>query len=425
MQQRKLAVLLGITFVLLLSAAVVVGLFSFQQPVSREQPQVLLSVQPENVKASAIDAFAQWKKAEAPLQKTGIDGIFYAITKNGDVSFYSKEGTSFSKLRADGKYDITVSCSREEIPVQITYIEKDGKTEGYGLFVNRDADASVHYYDYIFFRLCTPTGLLAKDGQLLLLLDYEEDRLYRKKQYGDSFYFNPATKETEPVFSQAQRGFDKQARLRTDYAVLTDSILVQTQAPFLFLSGRFHAVDSGKTDLYAMGKQDEYNTDNNRYKTNVLGNLFYIINGKVTFWQEKEQTNGFVLTDADGTVLQSYDGDFDADYILCDNLLLQKGNGQIYDALTGQTYVIPLAVACDAIALYQSEDSRYVAVVTKDAANGAAVCFYDTLQNISYVSADPVWMQTVTVLVGNDGTFTVCVAYSGDAQTVRHYTYSF
>lgn len=424
MHSKKWLVLLSLSLILLLIAAVGVVFFAFGQNESRPAPKIL-HIQPQQVNEQAIDAFKEWKKADAPLMPTGTDDIFYAMTADGDVSFFKKDGQSFSSLRADGQYKMVLSCSREEIPVTITYIEQDGKTEGYGLFVNRDPAAQVHYYEYVFCRLCTPPASLAKDDDLLLMLDYSPARLYAEKEYGDLFYYNSADGQLTPVFSQAQRGLDKGAKLRTDYTVITDYTLEKNQNPFLFFSGRMYATDSGQYDIYATGTKDAYNTDNNRFVKDVLAPVFYQINGKVTYWQEKPTGNGFVLTDADGQEFFAFDGSFNEDYLLHEELLLQKSNGQILNVSSGQTSAAPLTVVSDAIALNSSKNGRYFAVLAEDEQKGATIYFYDTQQQTSFMTSDPVWMQTVGIHVTDDGCFVVCVAYDEGAQNVRHYIYSF
>lgn len=70
---------------------------------------------------------------EFPPLLTDIPNIFYTVNpKNGDVSFFEYSPTGLNPYGGEVfSVEKTVTCSHQDIPVTLSYIEKDGKVAGY------------------------------------------------------------------------------------------------------------------------------------------------------------------------------------------------------------------------------------------------------------------------------------------------------
>ena len=114
--------------------------------------------------------------ADHPLLPTDFDGIFYSADPNGNFEVYEYKNGAFTKIDASGTVTATVSLSNQNIPAEITYLKRDGKVDGYGLFTTSNSDAPVDIYDYVFCRVKTMPKQFS--GDALLLLDTKKDDFY-------------------------------------------------------------------------------------------------------------------------------------------------------------------------------------------------------------------------------------------------------
>ena len=115
---------------------------------------------------------------------------------NGNFEFYEYKNGAFTKIDASGTVTATVSLSNQNIPAKITYLKRDGRVDGYGLFTTANSDAPVAIYDYVFFRVKTMPKQFS--GDALLLLDTKKDDFYQaEKVYEEAYTLNLSIRAIE------------------------------------------------------------------------------------------------------------------------------------------------------------------------------------------------------------------------------------
>ncbi len=388
----------------------------------------------EPVKTVA-DVFSTYTDAGYPLLETDIPGVFYAMSKSGDVNFFKAQNGSIERIADVGTFDVTVTCSGQKLPVTIRYVEVDGKTAGYGLFTNAD-HPEVYLYDYAFFKVTDQFDGYASRSKLLLLADTEKSRFYDEaKVYSESFYLYES-KETKNFLNEDQRIVDLNARLRADYKMFTDGILHQTEDKILFFSSRFYN-DYGysdQVDIFISGGSGE-NVDNNRYILDVAS---------LDFWKTEDGIRYFRLNSADETdaaaattfslmnykdktseEIISFDGSLKEDYILSGTKLFNIGTGEIYDVVTGNTAKFDYSKFNTSFTpdLFKAgEDGKYCLIRGRSNLGKPSLAIIDTETGESYTYTDNVFGHIASMQALSDGTIILSLAASEAAESYYQLT---
>jgi len=303
---KRYKAILSILLVILVAFTVVTvtGVIDINKMVTEKEKET------EIPKNSYEDVFTTYTAAGLPLLKTDIENVFYTMSTHGDVAFFEIADGKVANIPLTGTKNMSVSCSGQTLTAQVHYIEKDGRTMGYGLFTN-DLHPEVFLYDYAFFKLTNQFSAYMSKSDLLLLIDVEKERFYDEdKVYSESFYVSSEDK-TSYFLNEDQRIVDLSARLRTDYKMFTDDILHQEESKIMFFSSRFYNdyAYSDNVDIFLSGGSGE-NVDNNRYIQNIASldfwktdeGVLYFVNVEDSTENTDEQTvpSAFTLNLFDG-----------------------------------------------------------------------------------------------------------------------------
>ncbi len=279
-----------------------------------------------------------------PIMKTDIDGVYYTMSKDGEVKFYTVDGTTIAQQSESDAFDVTVVCTEQKIPAKIhCYTSKDGQITGYGLFTTDSSDAEVYIYDYAFFKLSAlPDAYGAEDSYLVLVDTTKEDFYSNNKVYEENFRFNTSSGEAKNILSTDNRAFDDVGAYRGDYTMLTDDAVKRCGENFLFFSSRqYHLYSkSHMADIYMAGGSGN-NRDNNRYIEDVVDLWFaFDAEGRVLALQRKG--DGFDLIAYDGkeaTVVRSFSDSYD-NYIRSGDYIISKETFTVYGLTDGSEKVL-------------------------------------------------------------------------------------
>ena len=421
---KRYKIILSVLLVVLVAAAAVVvsGVFDINKRLESNTPGI------NTEDGTYTDVYKVNTSAALPLMKTGFENVFFTMTKQGEVKFYEAVSGSFTEIEESGSFETSAECSGQTLPAVIHYLERDGKTEGYGLFTNL-IYPDVLLYDYAFFKVTAlPAAFADSKGTMLMMLDVDNERFYNdEKVYSEIFYLY-ADHTTKHFLSEDQRTIDIYARLKTDYKMFTDDIL--TQEPdnrVLFFSSRNYVAfaESDKCDIFTSGGSGT-NVDNIVYIEDVAALHFGQKDGKLLYLRENEETdeNGdasFVLNASDGKeseTVTTFTGDPDTDYIISGNYILDRLTGEIYDVMTGETKALAfenydIYFAPDMFAV--SENGRFC--VIRGTLEGKSACGIADLEtNRIIVYADDIFGYIANAQALNDGTIIISVA-NGESGT--------
>ena len=384
---------------------------------------------------TVADVFSTYTDAGYPLLETDIPGVFYAMSKSGDVNFFKAQNGSIERLADVGTFDVTVTCSGQKLPVTISYVEVGGKTAGYGLFTNAD-HPDVYLYDYAFFKVTDQFDGYDSRSKLLLLADTEKSRFYDEdKVYSESFYLYES-KETKNFLNEDQRIVDLNARLRADYKMFTDGILHQTEDKILFFSSRFYN-DYGysdQVDIFISGGSGE-NVDNNRYILDVASLDFWKTEDGIRYLRlnSPDETDAAAATtfslmnykDKTSEEIISFDGSLKEDYILSGTKLFNIATGEIYDVVTGDTAKFDYSEFNTSFTpdLFKAgEDGKYCLIRGRSNLGKPSLAIIDTETGESYTYTDNVFGHIASMQALSDGTIILSLAASEAAESYYQLT---
>ena len=318
-------------------AAASVGLFVYSG-VFRPQPQ-----NPPQTTAAPIDAqpvsadgvIRLRAAADYPLMPTEIEGVFVSANPYGLFNFYEYSASGFTACTDAQEMDVTVTCSHQQLPAKLHYLQRGEQITGYGLFLTTLFEDDVRLYDYAFLHL---TNMPASYGSAdaMLLVDFDEaDFAKTDKTYTEVLSFDLSSGKSERLTSDNGRTPDMMGRLRTDWAQMNTALL-RFGADKWYLSGRNYQLDSTTADIIR-------NTDTSNQKptwiaSGLYENVFYTENG--TLFYLKQTDGGFdtysLTADSKETKLASYMGSVD-DFLFSGGYMLEKNTLALTRLATGES----------------------------------------------------------------------------------------
>ena len=416
---KRYKVVLSLLLVVLVAVAAVVvsGVFDVNRRAERQ-------TEANDNRAESADyteAFVTNTDVALPLLKTTLPGVYYTMSKEGDVRFYELKNGAPAQISETGSFEVTAACSSQELPAVIHYLDRDGHVYGCGLFTNL-LYPDVMLYDYGFFEV---TDLFPGfNGSRLLLIDVDSSRFYSNDKVFSEAFILDSDNNARFLLSENQRTVDFSARMKTDYHMFTNGILDQgNSGNVLFFSSRYYIdyAESGKLDIFTSGGSGE-NVDNVRYVVDVDSLYFWRTDGGLRYFVKT--ADGFELrsvaaADAEPEVIERFSGDLAADYIVDGVYLFRKSSGEVYNVLTGDASSVNYGVfrtGFKADLFFISPGGRYCVVRGANTDNVAAVGLMDLKTGTMTAYTDEVFGFLASAVVTDDGAAVLSVA-TGESGT--------
>lgn len=304
-------------------AAFSVWLAFYSATLKETQPTV---VSPENTTTQSFteDTATPLKVYDSPMLETDIDNVLLSVHSSGIFTFYEITNGNLSQCTDTKTIEVTAPCSHQNIPATIYYLERNGKTSGYGLFTTSISSEDIRLFDYAFFRLTNmPSGY--SDAKHILMVDFDgKDFAFSDKTYSELFAFDINTGKTTKITGDNGRTVDRYGRLRSDWAQLNDA-LIEFSADKFYLSGRNYLLDSTNADILFI--EGNTKTKPTWKSSGIYENYMNAENGNLYYAKE---TNGgfeiFCMT-KDGTEnrISAYSGNIE-DYLFFGDYIFNKNN---------------------------------------------------------------------------------------------------
>jgi hypothetical protein len=275
----------------------------------------------------------------------------------------------------------TLAATYEKIPVTVNYIEKDGKSCGYGVFTS-DMSADVDVYSYAFVKLTAkPSGYGAG---YLLLADFDKNNFYKAdKIYSEIYNLDLASGKTSTYVSNNTRLIDKNGSFRQDWTMLTDDFMKNLGGAKYFFSSRYYTADEKGERADVMVLSDAYRPE--IVAKDILGTWF--VNDANGMHYLKKTANGFknvVSVNGEERALAEFEGDYFADYLQAGKWLINKKSLALTDLLTGSTKTLKDINISSADSFLISPDGNKLVF----ASNGETNANGTPVQQIVYCTAD-------------------------------------
>lgn len=289
----------------------------------------------------------------SPLLKTDIAGVYYTITTDGVVKFYTLSESGLTEVEASGKKEIKVTVSNESLKATVYYLRKDGVLNGFGLFT-ANMDANVQIYEYAFFKvinvpvISSVPAAYKKNSSALLLIDTDKEDFYNNnKVYEEQFLVDLESGISKSYLYIMNRAIDDRGAGRADYAMLTDEVIKdKSGSSILFFSARhYHLYDTAKTlDIFKSGGSGN-NTDNNRYVKDILGMYAKNSDKGVIFLAHNADKTAVEVRRYDGKNIEKlyeFPGKYDS-FIRSGDYLINTQNNTLYSIITGKSFSLNIS----------------------------------------------------------------------------------
>ena len=274
-----------------------------------------------------------------PYLKTDIDGLFYTMSPQGEVTFFKYEEGFFNAVESGGTYSVSVNMSEKTVKADVTWVKSDGRLTGYGLYAA--PNGSYALYPYVFFHMMEfGSKYDGKSGAYVLLADTTADDMYKNdKVYEEPFLYYTGSGNTERYLSEANRTPGYSGAKRADYSMLTEDLVKDARNYQLFLSGRNYGDLDVRVDLLREGGSGN-NVDNIVVASNILlnwakytdsGNVRYLVkNGSSV--EERE----YSFSDKSAKTVRTFENVSESDILISGDVLFVRGSGLACNLLTGK-----------------------------------------------------------------------------------------
>jgi len=330
-----------------------------------------------------------------PLQ-TDIDNIFYTVNPtDGTVGFYEYSPAGLAPYNGTvNTIEKTVTCSNQDIPVTLYYIEAAGKITGFGLFTPAISQAPVNIYEYAFFKITAlPSGY--GTGGALLLIDFDKNNFWIKdKLFTDAFVIglDSDNTKTRRLTTDNARTVDSSGGLRSDWIILTDDFLENVGGKAYFLSSRDYALDKkGQvSELLSIAEPKPP-----RVVTDMLGLWARVTENGIAYLRATQTGfDSILFADNKESVIKSFTGDYFKDYLSCGNYLFNKKSLVLTDLLTGTEKTLMNIQAGSAAFLSVSPDGAWAVIASPGtgetpAKAGQTLVFYSLATDAVKTVAEP------------------------------------
>lgn len=279
------------------------------------------------------------KSVITPYVPTDIKSLAYTVNTASEIKFFQFNGTEYTETAETGHIAVNIPLSNQQIPVDIHYVQRDGKLTGFGLFTASEND-DVYIYD---FMLCKITNLpkgYEKEGKCLLLATTSVTEAYALNPVWEEAYeMDLASGKMTRFLSEGNRMLDIKGAVRPDFCMLTQDSISSETGKIPFFSSRAYEItdENKKTDIYVKNGGEESAAVKDVADTYVKptsdGGFVYIRKTEGGFNTE-HYLNG------KSAVIQEFFSGYGEQYVRSGDRILSKEDGRLYT--TYDTTVIDL-----------------------------------------------------------------------------------
>ncbi len=345
-------------FSVLLVAAIAAVYFTLNGTIKRKPD---LSGDVENgvyksAEFSQLDSYSL--KTGYPLVQSDIDSLYYCVSPDGNVKYYEYNAGKISEFNGVVKQlQVNVELSYNKIPITLYYIEKDGKTTGYGLFTNADTNNNVNLYSYVFAHITDSPVLYGLKGKMLLLNTNPEEAYNSDKTYTEIFDVNMTDGTCSNVFSQRDRTVDKSGKMTERWNILTDSFIKSVGQKASVISGRLYDSDTDTYDVFDMNKSINKPDALGMYGTFLRDNK----DGSYIFLKKTAKGFKSVKYISQEEDIVSFEGDIKKDFVFSGNWVYSVKERTFTNLIDGKKIISESTEAIDMFTV-NSDGSKIVAV---------------------------------------------------------------
>lgn len=346
---------LTVLLVLIAAAAAVAVWWLYTNP-----PQSRTEQNHTTISESLDSVLVTRKITNIPFMATDLDHVFYTADAVGNIVYYELANGEYTEIAPTGTMDLTVPLSGQQIPVKISYMERDGILTGFGLFTSDSAATGVYIYNFVMFKICNLPAAYAADGKCLLLAHTNQQNAYTMDTvWEEAYVLNRADGTTQRFLSENNRTLGINGAVRSDFCLITDTALTAQTAviPFLSARGRDQSNDENAAlDIYVKNGAKETLAAQNaigRYVKPLENGAFAFIRKTDGGFETVKSENGTE------TVISSFYAGFGTACIRSGDWILSKEDGRVYSTYDARSYT-PTGYKINPLVFAVSPDEKYI-----------------------------------------------------------------
>ncbi len=312
---------------------------------------------------SNIETGAKLSEIQVVRQSTGdkyiqsdIENVYYSVSSENEVKYFEYENGAMKPIQANGTVNAQVAMDKENLPVTINYVKTGDSIFGISIFRSEDNPGST-LHNVITFKLVDLPQQHKADGKALLLAVANSESVSRRYNlWTDSFIVDLKSGATTR-FLTADKNSNSYS---VAYSVLTNSAYATDGEMIPFFTTREYVDGSGKKDLFVKN-----GTNESLFATDVYGEYIYADKDVIAYLKATE--TGFNVVKKENTkeekVVFSLYGNFSTDYLYHQEYILNKNDGNLYNAKTGEEIALAGYKMSNAEMMSISPDGRYLVVL--------------------------------------------------------------
>ncbi len=312
-----------ITFVLILITLVIAVAFvcvKFVPMLNEEQEPTEPVTEMKNLSELRVDR----EDVSAKYMQSDIKSIFYSWLPENVVQYYQYDDKKIKVSQPTGNVSATMKMGEDEINVTVDYVQNEDGIFGMGFYSN---EQNISYKKVVFKLTNLPKGY-EQEGKALLLATTDTNVLSEgNSRWADSFVVELETGKTTRFLSNTETDLEKAA----GFSVLTDEAYMTSDGKIPFFTTRKYEAISGKKDIFVKEGTKEYS-----FAEDVYGS-YVVVDGTAIVYMRATET-GFNVVRKDGeeeTVVFTFEGDFNMNYLCCNEYILEKNSGRLYNVKSG------------------------------------------------------------------------------------------
>lgn len=295
-----------------------------------------------------------------PFMATDLENVFYTADAAGNIVYYELANGEYIEIEPTGTMEVSVPLSGQQIPVKITYMERDGVLTGFGLFTSDGASTDVYIYNFIMFKVCNLPAAYGAEGSCLLLAHTDQQSAYALEPiWEEAFVLNRADGTTRRFLSENNRTLGMNGAMRSDFCMVTDTALAAPTAnlPFFSARGRDQTNDENAVyDIYVKNGGKE-----TLAAQNALGKYVKPLeNGAFAFVRKTD--SGFETVKSENgteTVVSSFYAGYGTACIRSGDWILSKEDGRVFSTYDTRVYT-PTGYKINPLVFAVSPDEKYI-----------------------------------------------------------------
>ncbi len=290
------------------------------------------------------------------LVQSDIPNIFYGFNSDYSVQYYQYRDKEIVPVKYTDSIDLKVDMGSGILNIKMNYIKVGEYICGVSAFTADNSKDLKYYYDLVVFKLTALPSKYNSEGHALLLASTDKNALLSNDiLWSESFNVNLSSGEMTRFLSVTNRTIDEKGAGVTDFCMLPKAGYTSTLQGVPFISSREYPTGSSMQDIFVKNGSSE-----KVLAEAVYGKFFIADSASVVYF--RKTTTGFdAVRNINGEEknIGSFYGNMTSNYMISGKYLLSKGDGKLYNFVSGKEYTL-VGYSMNIDSFIVSSDEQYV-----------------------------------------------------------------